>query len=370
MTKRQKVLVIRNAYNKDCGGAEQYALNLCIELKKNDLNPVLMTSVPDLIMKATDTDIKVLKGRWHSSQEWGRHYFIRFPLMVIWYMYIILRYQFDIIHPQGRDDFIFASIAGGFLRKRVVWTDHADLKYILNLSVHPFPYLRMWTIWAAYFAFKIICVSNAEKEKITKFAPVQFSKKLITIHNGVFLDPPQEVVKRPNSPLIVANSRLVPDKGIRELLEATGKLKQKPYLWIVGGFSGNKKKYETIIRKLGISKRVTLWGYVRNPNDYIAAGDVFVHASYHEAFSLAILEAAMLRKPIIATDVGGAPEIIDASTGILIPVKNIPALVNAIEYMLDNPKVAEKMGENIGIVAQKKFLFDIIVREKVIPLYN
>ena len=367
---KKRVLIIRNAYDKDCGGAEQYALNLCIELGKNGFNPTLMTRVPDLISKATANNVPTLQGYWHSSQEWGKHYFIRLPLMVIWYMYIILRYHFDIIHPQGRDDFIFASIAGGILRKRVVWTDHADLKYILNLKVHPFPYLRAWTIWASRFAYKIICVSNSEKDKITQHAPNSFISKLVTIHNGVFFDNPKKLMEKPQGNLIVANARLVSDKGIGELLEAVSRLKQKTSLWVVGGYSGNKKKYESLAQELGIKDRVTFWGYVERPNEYVAAGDIFIHASYHEAFSLAIVEAAMLGKPIIATNVGGAPEIIDAKSGILVPPKDVNALIKATEYLLNNPQIAKDFGTHISKKTKKHFMFDKIVKEKILPLYS
>lgn len=369
--KPQRVLVIRNAYDKDCGGAEQYALNLCVQLKKNNLDPVLMTRVPDLLGKASNEKITTLKGCWHASQKWGKHYFFRFPLMVVWYIYIILRYRFDIIHPQGRDDFIFASIAGGLLGKRVIWTDHADLKYILDLDIHPFPYLRTWTIWASRFVSKIICVSNSEKEKISVNAPDQFIAKLVTVHNGVIREPIYEKISRPTEPLIVANSRLVPDKGIRELIEMIQKLKHhNASLWIVGGFSGNQEMYTNIAKELGVAERVTLWGYVDHPNDYIAAGDVFVHASYHEAFSLAILEAAMLSMPIVATNVGGAPEVISDQSGILVPPKDVYALVNAVDKLLDDPVTAKRLGKRVGEVAQEKFSFDTIVKEKIIPLYS
>lgn len=369
MSKTRRVLVVRNAYAKDCGGAEQYALNLSLELKKNGLDPVLMTRVPDLIMKARNTSIPVISGRWHTSQEWGKHYFIRFPLMVLWYMYIIIRYRFDIIQPQGRDDFIFASVAAGILRRRVVWTDHADLKYILNLRVHPFPHLRSWVLFASRFTESIICVSNAELQKISKHAPPSFTSKLITIHNGVASDISVRTIERPQGPLIVSNSRLVQDKGIAELLQMTSRLKDI-HLWIVGGYSENEAFYREMIDSLDIRDRVTLWGYVNRPDDYVGAGDIFVHASYHEAFSLAIVEAAMLGKPIVATNVGGAPEIIDEQSGILVPPKDVDTLTNAVKYMIDNPDKARSFGNHIKKKALKEFVFRKIVKEKVIPLYE
>lgn len=370
-----KVLVIRNAYDKDMGGAEQYALNLCIVLQQEGYTPILMTRVPSLLSKASAEKIETLRGRWHSTQEWGKHYFLRFPLMTLWYMYIVLRHHIDVVHPQGRDDFIFASVAAGLLRKRVIWTDHADLKYILDLKNHPFPFLKKWTIFASKFTSNIICVSAAEKQKIIKNAPQEFVKKLLVVHNGVFtpesVEPAVRTASEKTSPLLVSNARLVPDKGISELLQMVARLAYaNVHLWIVGGYSGNLKKFQTEAESLGIDRRVKFIGYVDDPNNYVAAGDIFVHASYHEAFSLAIVEAAVLGKPIVATNVGGAPEIIDSSSGILVPAKDVNALVIAIDYLLNNPEIAKKLGHHISIKAKKNFMFDTIVREKILPLYS
>lgn len=369
----KRILVIRNAYDKDMGGAEQYALNLCVALQDEGLKPILMTRVPSLLSKASAEKIQTLRGRWHSTQEWGKHYFIRLPFMVIWYVYVILRYRIDALHPQGRDDFIFASIAGGFLRKPVVWTDHADLKYIMDLENHPFPYLKSWVVFASRFCKAIICVSEAEKAKIEAHAPSTLRKRLVVIHNGVFI--PQSVmpIKRvgaeKGSTLIATNARLVPDKGIAELLEGMARLKKDTFLWIVGGYSGNQEKYSQMAKDLGVAEHVKFIGYVNNPHDYIAVADIFVHASYHEAFSLAVIEAAMLGRPIVATSVGGNSEILGDSRGVLIAPKDVNSIVSAINNLMNNPAEAVRMGREVKEYAHKFYDFKKIVKEQVIPLY-
>ena len=368
----KRILVIRNAYDTDAGGAEQYALNLCVVLQKQGLDPILMTRVPDLLKKAKTAGIFTRPGRWHSTQEWGKHYFLRLPLMVLWYLFILLRYRIDVVHPQGRDDFIFASIAAGMLRKTVVWTDHADLKYIMNLSVHPFPYLKKWVVFASQFARTIICVSNSERDKIAKNAPDNLVKKLNVVHNGVFVPKNVQAVEKPPTPLLVSNARLVPDKGIKELLEALASLDDEATsLWILGSPSGNADRYSKLAKKLGIEKRVKLLGYVADPDRYVAAADIFVHASYHEALSLAIIEAAMLGKPIVATNVGGAPEVLDDNkSGLLVPPKDSSALTNALNYLLGHPIEARAMGAIAQQRARQEFDFEKIVQNKIIPMYE
>src|SRR4051794_638268 len=126
MEKSLRVLIIRNAYQKDAGGAEQYALNLADTLQTAGHSPILVTKVQKIHQKSKEVKITCISGPWHDTQEWDRWYYLRYPLFTLWYIWTILRYRIDVVHPQSRDDFVFATRAAKFLRKRVVWTDHAD----------------------------------------------------------------------------------------------------------------------------------------------------------------------------------------------------------------------------------------------------
>ena len=368
MSKGLRVLIIRNAYQQDAGGAEQYALNLAIALKNAGHKPVLVTKVKKILAKAQDNNIRVISGRWHDTQRWDRWYYLRYPLFTLWYMYVILRHQVDIVHAQSRDDFVFATRAASLLSKPVIWTDHADLKYILDSVNHYNPRMRGWVINASKKANAIVCASQSEKQSIRSVAPKL--PELQVVHNGVFLPSGVKPVAKPDKLVVGTNARLVPAKGIAELLEGFAKSKdKKTVLWLLGGTSGNEKKYQQLAKRLGIERKVKIWGYVDSPNNVVAAMDIFVHASYHEAFSLAIIEAAMLGRPIIATNVGGTPEIIDASSGILIEPKNASAITQAINFMVDHPDKRDKLAEAVRRKVARNFNFQKIVEEKIIPLY-
>jgi glycosyltransferase involved in cell wall biosynthesis len=366
-----RALVIRNAYDRDAGGAEQFALNLCIALRQNGHDPIFMTRVPGLVAKAHAAGIPVKRGMWHKTQEWGKHYFLRLPITVVWYAWYMLVKQIDVVHPQGRDDFIFATLAAKLLGRRVVWTDHADLKVVMNLQRHPFPYLRKWIVGASRYTAAIMCVSQSELEEISAVAP-ELAGKLKLVHNGVFVPEHTKPVDKDAELIIASNARLVPDKGIGELLEgfAASKFKDRAKLWLLGAESGNLGLYQQKAAELGIGDRVRFVGYVSNPNDYVAAADLFVHTSYHEAFSLAIIEAAMLGRAIIATNVGGAPEIITEETGVLIPPKDASSITQAIDALLADPAKRQAIGERAKLKAQNEFDFNKIVKEKVLPLYE
>lgn len=368
-SKSLRVLIIRNAYQQDAGGAEQYSLNLAIALKRAGHKPVLVTKVQKIHQKSQAENIKCIAGPWHDTQEWDRLYYLRYPLYMLWYIMTIIRHRIDAVNPQSRDDFVFATHAARFLRRRVIWTDHADLKYILDRVKHPNPRMRSWIVKASKQVATITIASKSEAQSIHEVAPEL--TKLTVIHNGVFAPKDIKPVPKPNKLVVGTNARLVASKGIGELMEAFAALGNKqPELWLLGGVSGNKAKYSQMAKNLGILNQVKFWDYVSNPNDVVAAMDIFVHASYHEAFSLAIIEAAMLGKPIIATAVGGTPEIINASCGILVEPKKPEQITKALNVMINNKNLREKLGKAVQQKTTNEFDFQKIVENKIIPLYK
>jgi glycosyltransferase involved in cell wall biosynthesis len=216
-----------------------------------------------------------------------------------------------------------------------------------------------------------MCVSAAERNEIQAVAP-ELAGKLMLVHNGVFVPEHVSPADKDAEFIVATNARLVPDKGIGELLEgfAASRYKDRSKLWVLGADSGNLGTYQQRTAELGLKNRVRFVGYVANPNDYVAAADVFVHASYHEAFSLAIVEAAMLARPIVATNVGGASEIINEDTGVLIPPKDARAITQALDDLLANPEKRHALGGHAKQKASSEFDFSKIVQERIIPLYE
>ena len=97
----------------------------------------------------------------------------------------------------------------------------------------------------------------------------------------------------------------------------------------------------------------------------------YLHPTYHEEFSVSLVEASMLQLPIIATSVGGNPEIIhNNKTGLLIPVKDSTALIDAMEQLYTD----RKFRTNLAAAARRqylaRFVFHSIVEDQFIPLYE
>lgn len=363
----RRILIIRNAFSGDFGGAENYALRLAIELKKNNLQPVLVSKVPELLSQAQKNKIQTVKGKWHDAQGWGRVYKIIEPLIILWYIYVIFRYRIDVVHAQSRDDFIFATMAAKLFGKRMVWTDHADLKYVLKdpSSIPAKKILKM-----AQYTHAVIAVSESEKKEILHVAPS--IANLIVVHNGVDSagKGTKPAKKDRQTTVIGSTARLVDSKGIRELLKAFALLKnKKTELWLVGK-GQQEEEYRTLAEELGIVDRVSFLGHQSNIWPYLLAMDVYVLPTYHEAFSIALLEAGVAGKAVVATNVGGNPEVINKKTGILVQAKDAQKLADAMGQFVGSSELRKTKGQALQMLVLSKFNFTEIVKTKIIPLYE
>ncbi len=97
-------------------------------------------------------------------------------------------------------------------------------------------------------------------------------------------------------------------------------------------------------------------GQIPDAAKYLKAFDIFVLPSVKEGLPYAILEAMAAGLPIVATKVGGIPEMItDGESGLLVPPKNPEALATAIEKLIAAPELRARLGQNAAAVADAKF---------------
>ena len=155
--------------------------------------------------------------------------------------------------------------------------------------------------------------------------------------------------------------RLVKEKGYLELFQALKIVLEKfpnSLLLVIGPIEKEKKdRFEPgIIKNFGIEKNVLFLGEREDVDEIYPLMDIFVLPSYREGFPHSIIEASAMRRPVVATDVRGCREAVeDGKTGILVPVRNPEKLAQAIIYLLNNPEIAQKMGENGRRKAEREF---------------
>ncbi len=147
--------------------------------------------------------------------------------------------------------------------------------------------------------------------------------------------------------------RLSEQKGLRELLQAATSVCAQislAHFLIVGEdhVSGGRycRELEQVAVRLGLDRRVRFLGYRADAARLMYALDIFVLPSWIEGMPVTILEAMAAGKPVVATPVGGVPEVVvEGETGLLVPPRDPDRLAEAITFLIKNPEIARRMGE-------------------------
>ena len=157
--------------------------------------------------------------------------------------------------------------------------------------------------------------------------------------------------------------RLVPQKGHKYLFEALGLLNGycKTKLLVIGD-GPLKEELRSIASSLQLKDKIIFTGLRRDVLDLLKIVDIVVMPSLREGLPIIALEAMASKLPVIATKVGGNPEVItDNQTGILVPAENTIALLRAIEKLTKDKALREQLGENGYTRLKKHFSIEKMV---------
>ncbi|AHI27767.1 glycosyltransferase [Marinobacter similis] len=197
-----------------------------------------------------------------------------------------------------------------------------------------------------------VCNSRAVAEITLRQEQLE-TDRVHVIYNGypdasTLADSPLNNSEVPGCPVIigiVANLR--PIKRIFDLIEAVARLVSGGFpveLHIVGG--GDQKPYMSKIQELGIEASVSLIGSQPDAERYIQTFDIAVLCSETEGFSNAIIEYMRCAKPVVCTQTGGNPEIVeDGVTGYLVPVGDVDTLTERLRHLIEMPDLRVSMGK-------------------------
>ena len=302
---------------------------------------------------------------------------------------LIKKFQPDIIHLNSSKISILGSLAGLFIKLKIknlkiIYTVHG---WVFN---EPLPAPVKWFyLWAekftAKFKDKIICVSESDRQVALKYkiAPVE---KLITIHNGLALchsglDPESSIkkleqisgVKLTNNFLIGSIGNLYKTKGFEYFIEAADILTHKlntPATFIIIGQGKEREALENLIAKHNLKNNFILAGNIDQAARLLPALDVYVCSSVKEGLSYTLIEAMQAGRPIVATAVGGNPELIENNiTGLISAAQNAQALAEKIKTLLNNKTLALELGQNAKAKVMVEFSLEKMV-EQTKKIYN
>lgn len=370
------VLLIRNVAPGLYGGGETYQLKLAEMLVASGFAVYIVTSSEKLLSEAKKRKIQTVRAPYFVRQNYSGWrnillpvYYAKIAWLRGWYKRLFKECHPWVVNIQSRDDWIAASKVAKKMGIGVLWTDHMDFRswVLTNVDLWYKNLIGKWVVRSARWVDQIIMISDYEREFFERMVQSGKCRNLITIKNGVMdeLRKYDGVSARKKSFCYVG--RVVDYKGIGELLEAFSAVLQKypdAFLNIYG--DGELDYYKRIA-----GNNVKFWGRTDAPLKAIAENEIFVLPSYREGLSLSLLDAAMMQKKIIASDVGGNPEVIrDKEDGILVPAKDVKKLADAMIWMLKNEGKAGEMAKNARKKYEKNFDLDKIFAEKMLPLYN
>lgn len=207
-----------------------------------------------------------------------------------------------------------------------------------------------------YLPDHIIAVSQAMSDQISNYPGI--SSKVSAILNDIpcefFYKPEQRDICRkelgvaPDSLLLGYTGRIEKVKRIDLLLLAFASvLAQYPSTrLLLAGEGSLKPKLERYAAQLGVSDAIIWTGFRKDIPRLLAAIDIFVQNSTNEGLSLSILEAMAAEKAIIATHVGGTPEVIESGTNGLLIIPGIASSIeSAILYLIENPEIRSEIAK-------------------------
>jgi glycosyltransferase involved in cell wall biosynthesis len=161
-------------------------------------------------------------------------------------------------------------------------------------------------------------------------------------------------------------------KGHQYLFDAVRTLKERcPRIRLLVAGNGPKEdELRELAARLGLDKEIVFLGFRRDIPRLLNTLDVFVLASLQEGLGVALLEAACAARPIVATNVGGIPEIVkDGDTGLLVPPADSESLADKIAHLLEHPEQGHCLGGNARALIRDRFSVTTMV-ESYVRLYE
>jgi glycosyltransferase involved in cell wall biosynthesis len=225
----------------------------------------------------------------------------------------------------------------------------------------------------------VVTVCDAFARDLTKVARVP-TEKIRVQHNSIRPAPPPAVEDvrawrerlrvSPDERVLLSIGRLSKEKAHGDLLEAFKHLSEanrdlNVKLLIVGE-GPEREKLMAAARSTGISERVVFTGQVKNVQPFYAIADVFVLSSHSEGSPNVLLEAMAANVPVVATAVGGVPEMVkNEESALLVPPMNPAAMAAAVSSLIRNRELAQRLVQNAATLIKVRFHPEQYVRTLV-----
>jgi glycosyltransferase involved in cell wall biosynthesis len=361
MDQDQKITVLFIIKPERGAGAEMVLVEAATRLNPDHFRVICGLLTPDTA-QIIPTHLPTVNFRMPGLNGWV---WLRFFFQLCW---VIYRQRVDLIHVNSYIPGNYARLAAALMQVPMV-IDHWHGFTRFNRK------RRLICRALARFTDLSLAVSQGVKDYLLKEIGLD-PGKIRVVPNGVDIAaidaarPGAEVRRELGLPDTLPVIGLVGrmdhwGKGHKELFTAMAQLQERyPCHALIVGGGRREDEVKQMAENLGIAGQVHFLGSRRDVFDLLQAMDIFVLPSYSEGLSLALLEAMAAGLPVIATAVGGNPEVVtDSITGLLIPPRNANALAEAMERLLANPAEAKDLGGNARRHVEANYSLEGLGRE-------
>ncbi len=371
--RRVRVLTVIHDVGRGFGGAEVLAQALATRLDPERFTsyvcithappPALRDQVDQTIAELREHGVRVLALERRSARDvapWLRlHGLLR-------------RERIDVLHAHMFRASLPATVLGRLARVPVViahehtWSfEGRPLRRLLDRHV------------IGRLSDRFVAVSDLDRERMIRLERIP-AEKVLVIENGLpelpsatGLDVRGELGVPQGVPLVGALGRLEPQKAFEVLVDAAALLRRElPDLHVVVcGEGSERRSLERRVRAHGLDRTFLLPGNRRDVRDLLGTLDVATLPSRYEGRPVALMEYMAAARPVVATAVGGVPDVLhDGVDGVLVPPDDPAALASAIRRLLRDPDLAGRLGSQAQRRQRAAFGMDAMVR-RVEDLY-
>jgi glycosyltransferase involved in cell wall biosynthesis len=364
---RLRVLTLARDAGLGSGGAEVLAYEFVRRLDREQFQPYLCTTrmpVPSRTERVAseriglESDkIQVLaldRPSTYSIAPW-RHLYR-----------LMIRERIDIVHSHMPRASVPGTILGRLARVPII-ISHEHGSILENKPVRTFLDRNVVDRWSDV----VVTVSEWDRRQMIEVSGMS-PDRIRVLPNGIKARSPVgtdirgELGLRDDQPLIGVVGRLTSQKRQADAIRAVAQLNasaERRVSCVLLGEGPDDAALRTIARDLGIEDQVHLTGNRADVPDVLAALDVAVLSSIWEGAPLAVLEYMAAGAPIVATAVGGVPElIVDGVHGLLVPPRAPGQLAEAIGRLLEDPSLARRLGDAARDRQQAEFDLDVTVK--------
>ena len=361
MAEKIRILHLRDTY--EVGGPGKTILETVSHIDKSLFSVSIGVFSNGIGSEATPfiSEARIRGITIHEIRSRGRYD----PWIVREIISLLKKLKIDILHTHEARSDLLGCLAAKIGNTPVVTTMHG---WIANSR-------RQQTItkinkWATRFFTHVIVVNTPMRDALLKEGIP--SPIISVLHNCIVKENyyrdcqagyiSQSVGREIGSPVIGTLGRLSPEKGHVDFVEAAAIVISRGYKahFVIVGDGPETGKIDGMVAGKGLENSVTLTGYLRDPRRVLQDFDLMVLPSYSEGLPNVVLESLMMEVPVIATAVGGVPDIIrHGQEGVLIPPGDPGMMAQSIMDFLDDPIKHKTMALKGKKIVEDRFDFKI-----------